>query len=366
MSCRARESSCVRDKAHSPGAHVSAKYRTFLPYRRRGSSRTMASRVHHRHHFGRLPCPPCHKSRPMTAMHAHHRLETHPLGHRRRRDSRAAARRRHRSSCRTACRLVDELPFLPTAERRFMSQVQGRTYANLFGLVERFINAKVLEVSRDHWFGDQSALEALVRFSDEELKHQELFRRVEALAAEGMPAGLSARRRSATTVAQRRARQVDLGRAGADLPHRDLHASPLPQEHRARREPVGAVEGRVLVSLEGRVAARDPRRARVAARGREARPRRTRDRAVTDLIELVAAVDGILQARRRPTASTSSASTGAHVLGRTSAGDPSDRAQSLSLAVHRLRRAGRTRSSACSPSSSRRRNSKPSPTRSLR
>jgi hypothetical protein len=85
--------------------------------------------------------------------------------------------------------LVDELPFLTSDERRFMSQVQGRTYANLFGLVERFINAKLLEVSRDHWFGDQVALEALVRFSDEELKHQELFRRVEALAASSMRPG---------------------------------------------------------------------------------------------------------------------------------------------------------------------------------
>jgi hypothetical protein len=37
--------------------------------------------------------------------------------------------------------------------------------------------------------GDQVALEALVRFTDEELKHQELFRRVEAMIAEGMPAG---------------------------------------------------------------------------------------------------------------------------------------------------------------------------------
>ena len=30
--------------------------------------------------------------------------------------------------------------------------------------------------SEDHWFGNQVALEALVRFSDEELKHQALFR----------------------------------------------------------------------------------------------------------------------------------------------------------------------------------------------
>jgi hypothetical protein len=85
--------------------------------------------------------------------------------------------------------LVDKLEFLDADEQRFLSQVQGRTYANLFGLVERYINAKILEVSRDHWFGDQTALEALVRFSDEELKHQELFRRIEQLAAKDMPAG---------------------------------------------------------------------------------------------------------------------------------------------------------------------------------
>jgi hypothetical protein len=81
------------------------------------------------------------------------------------------------------------LAFLASEEKRRFSQVQGRTYANMFGLVERFIAAKVLEVSREHWFGDQVALEALVRFTDEELKHQELFRRIERLAAEGMPAG---------------------------------------------------------------------------------------------------------------------------------------------------------------------------------
>ena len=84
---------------------------------------------------------------------------------------------------------VDELDFLTGPERRFMSQVQGRTYANLFGVIERYINAKVLELARDHLFGDQVALEALVRFSDEELKHQEMFRRVEQLAASVMPAG---------------------------------------------------------------------------------------------------------------------------------------------------------------------------------
>ena len=84
---------------------------------------------------------------------------------------------------------VNELDFLSPADKRLMSQIQGRSYANIFGLAERFIAAKVMEVSRGHSLGDQDALEALVRFTDEELKHQELFRRIEAMTAEGMPAG---------------------------------------------------------------------------------------------------------------------------------------------------------------------------------
>ena len=85
--------------------------------------------------------------------------------------------------------MAGRLAFLTEAETRLYSHVQGRTYANMFGLVERFIGAKMLDVSRDHWTGDQVALEALVRFTDEELKHQELFRRMEAMTAGGMPAG---------------------------------------------------------------------------------------------------------------------------------------------------------------------------------
>jgi hypothetical protein len=84
---------------------------------------------------------------------------------------------------------VNELEFLNADERRQLSQIQGRTYANMFGLVERFIGAKILDVSREHWLGDQTKLEALVRFTEEELKHQELFRRIEHMAAEDMPEG---------------------------------------------------------------------------------------------------------------------------------------------------------------------------------
>ena len=40
--------------------------------------------------------------------------------------------------------LADAFTTLSADEKRFVSQIQGRTYANVFGLVERFITAKVL------------------------------------------------------------------------------------------------------------------------------------------------------------------------------------------------------------------------------
>jgi len=84
---------------------------------------------------------------------------------------------------------VGRLAFLSDAEKRFFSQVQGRTYANMFALVERFIGAKMTALGGAHALGDQVAFEALVRLTDEELKHQEMFRRLEAMTASGMPAG---------------------------------------------------------------------------------------------------------------------------------------------------------------------------------
>jgi hypothetical protein len=84
---------------------------------------------------------------------------------------------------------IPALTFLNAADKRFLSQIQGRTYANMFALVERYIGAKTSELSGSHALGDQVAFEALVRMTDEELKHQELFRRLERMTAEQMPAG---------------------------------------------------------------------------------------------------------------------------------------------------------------------------------
>jgi hypothetical protein len=79
--------------------------------------------------------------------------------------------------------------FLSGAEQRFISQIQGRTYAGMFAMVERTIGAKLAGLSAAHALGDPTAFEALVRFTDEELKHQALFRRLEGMMAAAMPAG---------------------------------------------------------------------------------------------------------------------------------------------------------------------------------
>ena len=145
-----------------------------------------------------------------------------------------------------------------------LSQVQGRTYANMFALVERFIGAKVLEISRDHWLGDQVALEALVRLTDEELKHQELFRRLETMTAPGMPAGYRFLPQpndvAGAVLAKSTWAVLGLTLDIELFSQAHYRAASSPSRHRP------AVEGRVPVPLEGGVAARHPRRARVAAR----------------------------------------------------------------------------------------------------
>jgi len=188
---------------------------------------------------------------------------------------------------------VEELAFLTEDEKRFMTQVQGRTYANTFGLVERFISAKVLEVSRDHWLGDQTALEALVRFSNEELKHQELFRRIERMTADGMPAGYCYLPQPNDVA------MAVLSKSTWAVLALTCHIEIFVQAHyRQSIDPVQKIDPlfkdvfRYHWMEEAQHATLDEMEweredAKLSAA--------ERDRAVTDLIELVGAVDGILQ-----------------------------------------------------------------------
>jgi hypothetical protein len=188
---------------------------------------------------------------------------------------------------------VDELDFLSESERRLLSQVQGRTYAYLFGLVERFINAKVLEVSRDHWFEDQTALEALVRFSDEELKHQALFRRIEDMLSAAMAPGYQ-------PVAEANAvASVVLGKSTWSVLGLTCFIELFTQQHYTQ-----SIAGETNLSplwkdvfmYHWREECQHAILDELEWRREDAKlSAEERDRAVDDLIALVAAVDGILQ-----------------------------------------------------------------------
>jgi hypothetical protein len=197
--------------------------------------------------------------------------------------------------------LVNELEFLTQDDRRLLSQVQGRSYAYLFGLVERFIGAKVLDLSRQHALDDQVALEALVRMADEELKHQELFRRMETMMAAAMPAGYVATAQPNAVAA------TVLGKSSWSVLALTLHIELFTLSHyRASIEPHDELCGlwkdvflahwkeesqhAVLDELEF---LREDARLNAAQR----------DAAVGDLIDLVVAVDAILQGQAHADAS---------------------------------------------------------------
>jgi hypothetical protein len=188
---------------------------------------------------------------------------------------------------------VKEFVFLSDDEQRYLSQIQGRTYANVFGLAERYINAKVLELTRDHWLENQTALEALVRFSDEELKHQELFRRIEKLIAETMQPGYR------FTAQPDAVARVVLGKSTWAVLALTLHIELFTQMHyRQSIEPDDDLsplfkdvflyhwkeesQHAILDELEW-------------VRCDQSVSMQARDKAVDEFIELVAALDGIFQ-----------------------------------------------------------------------
>ena len=190
---------------------------------------------------------------------------------------------------------IDHLVFLSADEARLLSQIEGRTYAYIFGLVERFISAKMLDQGRAHVFDDQLALEALVRFSIEEIKHQELFRRMEAMIGAQLPAGyrqvanpndvaravLAASTWSVLALTCHIELFVQAHYAESIAPHEDL--CPL---FRDVFKFHWKDESRHVVLDELEWKNEHARLSPVE-----------RDQAVNDLIALVAAVDGILQAQ---------------------------------------------------------------------
>jgi hypothetical protein len=86
----------------------------------------------------------------------------------------------------------DRVDFLGEEERLKLNQITGHAYVNLFAFVEEYIIATAVKHAQAEMHGDHHAVRALVRFAEEELKHQELFHRYLAAFQEsfGHPCGV--------------------------------------------------------------------------------------------------------------------------------------------------------------------------------
>jgi hypothetical protein len=71
------------------------------------------------------------------------------------------------------------LAFLDDHEQRTLNHIRAFSYAHLLGNYEEFIPLQMAEVSGGDWHDDRARLRGLFRFGEEEMKHQQLFRRTE-------------------------------------------------------------------------------------------------------------------------------------------------------------------------------------------
>ena len=72
---------------------------------------------------------------------------------------------------------VEPIGCLGDDEKRMLNQIRGNSYCHIFAFVEEYIVPLVMDRARADVFGDETRLRSLVRFADEELKHQEMLRR---------------------------------------------------------------------------------------------------------------------------------------------------------------------------------------------
>ena len=85
------------------------------------------------------------------------------------------------------------LSFLSPSEKLALNHIRGNSYLYLFRFVEEYIIAMVIQHVNAEVFGDENILRALLRFAEEETKHQQLFVKFGDLFARsfGVPAGVA-------------------------------------------------------------------------------------------------------------------------------------------------------------------------------
>jgi hypothetical protein len=72
---------------------------------------------------------------------------------------------------------VDAIGCLSDDEKRMLNQIRGNSYCHIFAFVEEYIVPMVVDHARGDVYGDETRLWTLLRFAEEEVKHQEMLRR---------------------------------------------------------------------------------------------------------------------------------------------------------------------------------------------
>jgi hypothetical protein len=80
---------------------------------------------------------------------------------------------------------VDGIRCLNDGEKLKLNQIMGNAYCHIFAFVEEYIIPQALEAAEKDIYGDETRLRTLLRFAEDESKHQALFRRSTALFEKG-------------------------------------------------------------------------------------------------------------------------------------------------------------------------------------
>jgi hypothetical protein len=72
---------------------------------------------------------------------------------------------------------VSGISCLSDDEKRMLNQIRGNSYCHIFAFVEEYIVPLVVDRARADVYGDETRLWSLLRFAEEEVKHQEMLRR---------------------------------------------------------------------------------------------------------------------------------------------------------------------------------------------
>ena len=78
------------------------------------------------------------------------------------------------------------LTCLNDQEKLRLNQIRANSYCHIFAFVEEYIVPMVLDHARRDVFGDETRLRFLLRFAEDETKHQEMLRRAMAQIEQGL------------------------------------------------------------------------------------------------------------------------------------------------------------------------------------